>query len=79
MLSFPSSPNIGDIYSHGFRSWRWDGAVWKSRATTELGTLAFQNAESVDIKGGTISNVVLSDAVVTSITLENVTFDAGTF
>lgn len=30
MLNFPSSPNIGDIYTYGVRSWVWSGAVWSA-------------------------------------------------
>jgi hypothetical protein len=30
MLNFPSSPNIGDIYAYGVRSWVWSGAVWSA-------------------------------------------------
>jgi len=30
MLSFPSSPTIGQIYTYGVRSWVWSGAVWSA-------------------------------------------------
>lgn len=32
-LSFPSSPTVGDIYTVGSKSWRWDGGIWSSHLT----------------------------------------------
>jgi Repeat of unknown function (DUF5907) len=28
-LSFPSSPSVGDYYSPGTRTWRWNGTIWQ--------------------------------------------------
>lgn len=27
-LNFPNSPTVGEIYSYGGKSWRWDGGSW---------------------------------------------------
>lgn len=34
-LSFPSSPTVGDIYTVGSKSWRWDGGIWSSKLNSE--------------------------------------------
>lgn len=28
MLNFPSSPTVGDAYTSGGKTWRWDGVAW---------------------------------------------------
>jgi len=28
-LTFPSSPSVGDYYSPGTRTWRWNGTIWQ--------------------------------------------------
>jgi len=30
-IDFPATPNVGDVYSDGGRSWRWNGSGWTSR------------------------------------------------
>ena len=27
-MDFPNSPSVGDIYTFGLKSWRWNGAAW---------------------------------------------------
>lgn len=27
-INFPSSPSVDDVYTEGFRSWRWNGTAW---------------------------------------------------
>lgn len=29
-MDFPDSPSVGDVYTNGTRSWRWDGTIWSS-------------------------------------------------
>ena len=29
-LDFPSSPSLNDLYTFGGKTWKWDGAGWKS-------------------------------------------------
>jgi hypothetical protein len=29
-LDFPSSPLLNDLYTFGGKTWKWDGAGWKS-------------------------------------------------
>lgn len=37
-LDFPTSPSVGDIYSFGGNSWRWNGYAWESYAGTGIAT-----------------------------------------
>jgi hypothetical protein len=47
-LSFPSSPNLDQIYSDGTNSWRWTGTAWKkyNPVIFPSGDVSFVNAGS---------------------------------
>lgn len=37
-LDFPTSPSVGDIYSFGGNSWRWNGYAWESYSSAGIST-----------------------------------------
>lgn len=43
-LDFPTSPNPGDIYTLGTRSWVWTGDAWKLLATSSINNTPIGNA-----------------------------------
>jgi hypothetical protein len=32
-IDFPNSPTVGDTFTVGDLTWRWDGSVWQSEPT----------------------------------------------
>ena len=55
-LDFPSSPSVGDIYSFGGNSWRWNGNAWESYSSGGISTYVETLnglSGSVAVSGGT--------------------------
>ena len=49
MIDFPASPNVGDTFTSGGLSWKWDGAKWA--ATGGAGT-------DLPLAGGTMTGAM---------------------
>jgi hypothetical protein len=57
-LNFPSSPTVGEIYSSGSKTWKWDGTAWSGYSeNTSLVTLT--DAQTLTNK--IVASVVLND------------------
>lgn len=48
-INFPSSPSVGDVYTDGTRSWRWNGSGWVTNSILAPGTLYFDDIGDVDM------------------------------
>lgn len=41
VISFPSTPNVGDQYTYGTYTWEWSGLAWKAVTTTAVDASPF--------------------------------------
>jgi len=64
-ISFPLSPNTGDIHQVADRVWQWDGEKWKATGTTSSSTVG----ATVIFEGAT------DDAYETTLTVVDPTSD----
>jgi hypothetical protein len=50
-LDFPSNPEIGDTYSFGGNTWRWNGYAWENYSTSA----GFNYVETLNGLSGTVA------------------------
>ena len=58
-IDFPNTPANGETYTVNNRSWVYNSSLssWEGGLSTVIGNLVSQNANAVNITGGTISNL----------------------
>lgn len=68
MISFPTTPTVGQQYTSGAKSWRWNGVAWDALATTDTqvqrAESAATRAEAAATQIGTAAAFVDSNPIV---------------
>jgi len=75
----PPPPTNQDVSSRQFRDWFYSIFQFINNQTGTLGTMAFENANSVAITGGSIGGVGISGSTINNTTIGATTPSTGAF
>jgi hypothetical protein len=75
----PPPPTNQDVASRQFRDWFYSVFQFINNQTGQLGTMAYENANSVAITGGSIGGVGISGSTVDATPIGSITPSTGRF